>query len=121
MKSQNSFSRNLGVVLSVLVLGLFLFRPLVAAQAPAKHKQAQKPTKQKTAPEPVWDLVISGGMVVTIDAPHRILENGIVAVQVDLIVAVEPPTPPTNAEYTHAAMHLIFTISYLVIPRLINS
>jgi 5-methylthioadenosine/S-adenosylhomocysteine deaminase len=120
MKSQNSFSRNLGVVLSVLVLGLLLFRPLVAAQAPAKHKQAQKPAKQKTAPEPVWDLVISGGMVVTMDGPHRILENGIVAVQGDLIVAVEPSSPAAIDKYVHAAKQLIDAKGKLVLPGFIN-
>jgi 5-methylthioadenosine/S-adenosylhomocysteine deaminase len=119
MKSRNSFRRNSGV-LAVLVLELLLFRPLVGAQAPAKHKQAQKSAKQKSAPKPVWDLVISGGMVVTMDAPHRILENGIVVVQGDLIVAVEPSTPAAIDKYPHAAKQLIDAKGKLVLPGFIN-
>jgi 5-methylthioadenosine/S-adenosylhomocysteine deaminase len=120
MKSRNLFSRNLGVVLAVFVLELLLFHPLVAAQAPAKHKQAQKSAKQKSAPKPIWDLVISGGMVVTMDAPHRILENGIVVVQGDLIVAVEPSTPAANDKYAYAAKQLIDAKGKLVLPGFIN-
>jgi 5-methylthioadenosine/S-adenosylhomocysteine deaminase len=120
MKSRNLFSRNLGVVLVVFVLELLLFHPLVAAQAPAKHKQAQKSAKQKSAPKPIWDLVISGGMVVTMDAPHRILENGIVVVQGDLIVAVEPSTPAANDKYAYGAKQLIDAKGKLVLPGFIN-
>src|SRR5207249_3477430 len=72
MKFQNSFWRSSGV-LAVLVLESLPLQPLVAAQSPAKHKHAQRPTKQKSVAEPIWDLVITGGMVVTMDRPHRIL------------------------------------------------
>src|SRR5438094_10044859 len=74
MKSQNLCQRSL-VVLTILVLQLLSFQHLVTAQAPAKHNQAQTPTKQQSAPEPMWDLVIAGGTVVTMDPSNRILEN----------------------------------------------
>jgi 5-methylthioadenosine/S-adenosylhomocysteine deaminase len=118
MKFQNSFRRS-SVVLAVLVLQLFPFRPVVTAQAPPKHKQAQRSTKHKSA-EPIWDLVISGGTVVTMDKPHRIFENGIVAVQGDLIVAVEPSTPAAIDKYVHAAKQLIDAKRKLVLPGFIN-
>jgi 5-methylthioadenosine/S-adenosylhomocysteine deaminase len=119
MKSQHLLQRSL-VVLVVLVLELFSFQTLIAAQAPPKHKQTPRSTKPKPAPEPVWDLVISGGTVVTMDTPRRIFENGIVAVQGDLIVAVEPSTPAANEKYTHAAKQLIDAKGKLVLPGFIN-
>ena len=119
MKSQNLFRRSL-VVLVVLVLKFFFFQPVVAAQATAKHKQAQRPGKQKSAPEPVWDLVIAGGTVVTMDTPHRVFENGIVAVQGDLIVAVEPSSPAAIDKYVHAAKQLIDAKGKLILPGFIN-
>jgi 5-methylthioadenosine/S-adenosylhomocysteine deaminase len=120
MKSQNSFPRSL-VVVVVLVLELLSFPHLIAAQAPAKHKQTLKPTKQKPAEEPAWDLVIAGGTVVTMDASHRILENGIVVVrQGDAIFAVEPSTPAAVDKYTHAAKQLIDAKGKLVLPGFIN-
>jgi 5-methylthioadenosine/S-adenosylhomocysteine deaminase len=119
MKSQNSFPRSL-VVLAVLVLELFSFQTRIAAQAPPKHKQTPRSTKPKPAPELVWDLVISDGTVVTMDMPRRIFENGIVAVQGDLIVAVEPSTPAANDKYTHAAKQLIDAKGKLVLPGFIN-
>src|SRR5947207_15657502 len=105
MKSQNSSRRKL-VALAVLALELFLMHPLLVAQAPAKHKQVQRSTKQKPAAEPIWDLVIAGGTVVTMDTPHRIFENGIVVVQGDAIVAVEPSTSAGIDKYVHTAKKL---------------
>ncbi len=119
MKSQNPFRRS-SIALAVLVLGLFPFQLPVTAQAPAKHKQRQRSTKQKSAAAPVWDLVIAGGTVVTMDTPHRIFENGIVAVQADLIVAVEPSTPAAIDKYIHAAKNLIDAKGKLVLPGFIN-
>ena len=119
MKSHSSFRRSL-VVLTVLVLEWFPFRPVVAAQAPPKHKQAQRSTKLKSAPEPVWDLVIAGGTVITMDTPHRILEKGIVVVQGDLLVAVEPSTPAAIDKYVRAAKQLIDAKGKLVLPGFIN-
>jgi 5-methylthioadenosine/S-adenosylhomocysteine deaminase len=119
MESQHLLQRSL-VVLVVLVLELFSFQTLIAAQAPPKHKQTPRSTKPKPAPEPVWDLVISGGTVVTMDPARRIFENGIVVVQGDLIVAVEPSTPAANEKYTHAAKQLIDAKGKLVLPGFIN-
>ncbi len=120
MKSQNLCQRSL-VVLAILVLELLSFQHLVTAQAPAKHKQAEKPAKQKPAPEPVWDLVIAGGTVVTMDPLNRILENGIVVVkQGDTIFAVEASTPAAVNKYVHAAKKLIDAKGKLVLPGFIN-
>src|SRR5438132_12391152 len=120
MKSQDLFQRCL-FVLAVLVLQLFSFDPLISAQSPAKHKQAQKPTKQKPTPEPIWDLVIAGGTVVTMDPSHRILENGIVVVkQGDTIFAVEASTPAGVNRYVHEAKQLIDARGKLVLPGFIN-
>ena len=119
MKSQNLFRRSL-VVLVVLALKFFLLQPFVAAQAPARHKQAQRPAKQKSAPEPVWDLVIAGGSAVTMDTSHRIFESGIVVVQGDQIVAVEPSSPAAIEKYVHAARQLIDAKGKLVLPGFVN-
>ena len=119
MKSRNLFRRGL-VVLVVLVLEFFLFQPFVVAQATAKHKQAQRPAKQKSAPEPVWDLVIAGGTVVTMDTPHRTFENGIVVVQGELIVAVELSSPAAIDKYVHTARQLLDAKGRLVLPGFIN-
>src|SRR5437660_12655662 len=120
MKSQNLCQRSL-VVFAILVLELFSFQHLVTAQAPAKHKQAQKPTTPKPAPEPMWDLVIAGGTVVTMDPSHRILENGIVIVkQGDTIFAVEASTPAAVNKYMHETKQLIDAKGKLVLPGFIN-
>jgi 5-methylthioadenosine/S-adenosylhomocysteine deaminase len=120
MKSQNSFPRSL-FVLVVLVLELLPFQTGIAAQAPPKHKQAPRSTKPKPAPELVWDLVIAGGVVVTMDASHRILDSGIVVVkQGDTIFTVEPSTPAANEKYIHTAKQLIDAKGKLVLPGFIN-
>jgi 5-methylthioadenosine/S-adenosylhomocysteine deaminase len=120
MKSQNSFTRSL-VALVVLVLELLSFQPLITAQAPPKQKKAQGLAKQKPAEEPVWDLVIAGGTVVTMDASRRILENGIVVVkQGDTIFAVEPSATAAANKYMHAAKQLIDAKGKLVLPGFIN-
>src|SRR5438876_1924113 len=119
MKFQNSFWRSSGV-LAVLVLESLPLQPLVAAQSPAKHKHAQRPTKQKSVAEPIWDLVITGGMVVTMDRPHRIFDKGIIDAQGDLIVAVEPSTRAAIEQYVHAAKQLIDAKGKLVLPGFIN-
>src|SRR5213594_231622 len=119
MKFQNSFWRSSGV-LAVLVLESLPLQPLVAAQSPAKHKHAQRPTKQKSVAEPIWDLVITGGMVVTMDRPHRIFDKGIIVAQGDLIVAVEPSTRAAIEQYVHAAKQLIDAKGKLVLPGFIN-
>jgi 5-methylthioadenosine/S-adenosylhomocysteine deaminase len=120
MKSQDLFQRCL-FVLVVLVLELFSFNPLIHAQSPAKHNQAQKPAKQKSTPEPVWDLVVAGGTVVTMDPSHRVLENGIVVMkQGDTIFAVEASTPAAVNKYMHEAKQLIDAKGKLVLPGFIN-
>jgi 5-methylthioadenosine/S-adenosylhomocysteine deaminase len=122
METRTSFHQS-RVILAVLAATLFSFQSFVLAQpqAPAKHKQPHRPAKQKAAVEPVWDLVISGGMVVTMDASHRILENGIVVVkQGDTIFAVEPSTPAAINKYAFAAKELIDAKGKLVLPGFIN-
>src|SRR4030095_7453550 len=64
------------------------------------------------------DLVITGGTVVTMDAKHRIIENGAVAIKGDKIVAVG-----TRAEISrryHAARTIDAT-GKAIIPGLINT
>jgi 5-methylthioadenosine/S-adenosylhomocysteine deaminase len=119
MDTRNSM-RQSKVVLAFLTLTLFSFHPFALAQAPAKHKQAPRPTKQEPAAEPVWDLVIAGGTVVTMDGSHRILENGIVVVQGDSIFAVEPSTSAAIDKYLHTAKALIDAKGKLVLPGFIN-
>jgi 5-methylthioadenosine/S-adenosylhomocysteine deaminase len=68
-------------------------------------------TKQKA------DLIVTGGMVVTMDGPRSIYDDGAVAVTGDTIVAVGPRTE-IEAKYT--ASQTIDTKNKLVLPGFIN-
>jgi 5-methylthioadenosine/S-adenosylhomocysteine deaminase len=65
-------------------------------------------------------LVVAGGTIVTMDGSRRVLEDAIVAVNGDTIVAVEPLTPAAQAKYMHTAKESIDARGKLVIPGLIN-
>ncbi len=122
METRNSF-RQSKVVLAFLTLALFSFQTFVLAQAPApaKRKQARKSTGQKSAADTVWDLVVSGGTVVTMDTSQRILENGIVVMQGDTIFAVEPSTPAAIDKYMYTAKKIIDAKGKMVLPGFINA
>ncbi|HEV1994449.1 MAG TPA: amidohydrolase [Candidatus Acidoferrum sp.] len=121
METQNPFRRSI-VVLAILDLALFSFQSVVSAQTPAppKQKQAQKSTGQMSAGDTVWDLVVAGGTVVTMDSSHRVFENGIVVVQGDMIVAVEPSAPAAIDKYMYTAKKIVDAKGKLVLPGFIN-
>ncbi len=122
METRTSFQQS-KVILAVLTPILFFFQTFVLAQAPApaKRKQAQKSIGQMSAGDTVWDLVVAGGTVVTMDASRRILENGIVVVkQGDTIFAVEPSTPAAIDRYMYTAKKVIDAKGKLVLPGFIN-
>ena len=83
---------------------LCAFQLLFAVFLPAQ-------TKQKA------DLVVTGGMVVTMDGPRSIYDDGAVAVTGDTIVAVGPRTE-IEAKYT--ASQMIDAKNKLVLPGFIN-
>ena len=120
MQTRSLFRRTV-IILSVLILEMISFQPLGSAQThtPAKKIQAHKPT-QIGAADTVWDLVVAGGTVVTMDASRRIIENGIVVVQGDTVFAVELPTPKAIAEYMYTAKRIIDANGKLVLPGFIN-
>ena len=68
-------------------------------------------TKQKA------DLIVSGGMVVTIDGPRSIYDDGAVVVTGDTIVAVGPRV---EVEAKFAARETIDARNMLVLPGFIN-
>ncbi|MGC0779220.1 MAG: hypothetical protein WCD68_18620, partial [Candidatus Acidiferrum sp.] len=68
----------------------------------------------------VWDLVVAGGTVVTMDGARHVIENGIVAVQGDTIVAVEPMTPAAKDKYMYTARQIVHAEGKLILPGLIN-
>lgn len=70
-----------------------------------------KPPKQRV------DLVVTGGLLVTMDQPRTIYENGAVAVNGDTIVAVGP-TSDIEAQY--AGSDTIDATGKLVMPGFIN-
>jgi 5-methylthioadenosine/S-adenosylhomocysteine deaminase len=83
---------------------LCAFQLLFAVFLPAQ-------TKQKA------DLIVTGGMVVTMDGPRSIYDDGAVAVTGDTIVAVGPRTE-IEAKYT--ASQTIDAKNKLVLPGFIN-
>jgi 5-methylthioadenosine/S-adenosylhomocysteine deaminase len=103
---------NMNKKTAVLFLTLFIWSTELAAQA------AKLPPGE--AADTVWDLVVAGGTVVTMDGARRVIENGIVAVKGDTIVAVEPMTPEAKDKYMYTAVQLIDAKGKLVIPGLIN-
>jgi len=96
----------------MLVLALFLWGTNLVAQV-AK-------TSLIGAGDTVWDLVVAGGTVVTMDGTRRVIENGIVVVKGDTIAAVEPMTPEAKDKYMYTAIQIIDAKGKLVIPGLIN-
>jgi 5-methylthioadenosine/S-adenosylhomocysteine deaminase len=117
MQTPGSLPRSTAV-LALLALALISFSSMGFAQA--EKKKVQKPTGQKTAADTVWDLVIAGGTVVTMDGSRRIIEGGIVAVNGDTIVAVEPATPASIDKYMYTAKQTIDAKGKLVLPGFIN-
>ncbi len=80
--------------------------------------RAQTGAKKSTAPrkQPV-DLIVSGGIIVTMDADRHVLENGAIAVKGDTITAIGPAAE-VDASYTSARR--IDARGKLVLPGLIN-
>ena len=70
-----------------------------------------------TAPEPC-DLLVDGGLVLTLDAGDRILADGAVAILADRIVAVEP-APIARARF--APLVRIDARRRIVMPGLVNT
>jgi 5-methylthioadenosine/S-adenosylhomocysteine deaminase len=63
------------------------------------------------------DLLITGGMVVTMDGPHSIYEDGGVAVAGDTIIAVGPRS---EIEAKYQARQTINAANHLILPGFIN-
>src|SRR5258708_26249917 len=63
------------------------------------------------------DLIVSGGTLVTMDAKSRVIENGAIAVQDGLIVAIGGRA---DIESRHRAHRTIDASGALVLPGLIN-
>jgi 5-methylthioadenosine/S-adenosylhomocysteine deaminase len=101
-----------------LYLMLLLFCSGAAGQS--EKKSEQKLSRTVTAGDTVWDLVVAGGTVVTMDGPRHVIENGIVAVQGDTIVAVEPMTPAAKDKYMYTAKQIIHAKGKLILPGFIN-
>ena len=70
-----------------------------------------------TAPEPC-DLLVDGGLVLTLDAGDRILADGAVAIRADRIVAVEPAA---IARARFAPLVRIDARRRIVMPGLVNT
>ena len=100
---------------AITLLMLLVFDSIAMAQADKRTDE-----KGKGAVPPVWDLVVAGGTIVTMDGSRRVLEDAIVAVNGDTIVAVEPLTPAAQVKYMHTAKESIDARGKLVIPGLIN-
>src|SRR6202158_1029865 len=80
---------------------LFLFSALLASQT---HKEGA-------------DLLVAGGIVVTMDASRAIVDDGAVVVRGDTIIAVGPRS---ELEARYAAAHTIEATGKLVLPGFIN-
>ena len=63
------------------------------------------------------DLIISGGIVVTMDSPRNIFQDGSVAVRGDSIVAVGPRA---DIEARYQSVHVLEAHGDLVLPGFIN-
>jgi 5-methylthioadenosine/S-adenosylhomocysteine deaminase len=64
------------------------------------------------------DLIVVHGTVVTMDANHRILENGAIAVQGDAIAAIDATA---NVEAMYESAKVIDARGALILPGLINA
>jgi 5-methylthioadenosine/S-adenosylhomocysteine deaminase len=63
------------------------------------------------------ELIVTGGMVVTMDGPHSIYEDGAVAVTGDTIIAVGPRS---EIEAKYQARQTINATNHLILPGFIN-
>ena len=108
-----------------LLTFLLVFNALAQVQEPNTKRRptpvrapAPKPLAEKvTMPVGTVDLLITGGTVVTMDATHRIIENGAVAVRNGEIVSVG-----TAAELRSTrACQTINAAGKVIIPGLINT
>ena len=67
----------------------------------------------------MYDLVISGGTIVTADEKHRVIDDGVVAVAGDTIAAIL--TKEQAAQHNLTARERINADNMIVMPALINS
>ena len=67
----------------------------------------------------IYDLVISGGTIVTADAKHRVIDDGVVAVAGDTIAVIL--TKEQAAQHNLTAREHINAANMIVMPALINS
>ena len=67
----------------------------------------------------MYDLVISGGTIVTADAKHRVIDDGVVAVAGDTIAAIL--TKEQAAQHNLTAREHMNADNMIVMPALINS
>jgi 5-methylthioadenosine/S-adenosylhomocysteine deaminase len=95
---------------SLTLLGQF-FSLLFTIALWSQTNSSSQAAKQKV------DLIVTGGMVVTMDQPRTIYENGAVAVNGDAIVSVGPRA---EVEAKYAGSQTIDATGKLVMPGLIN-
>ncbi len=98
----------------LLIFYLCLSAFICGSCSPAFGQRA--PARERPAREEV-DLLVAGGTVVTMDAQHRILEDGAVAVRGDTIVAVGLRA---DVERKYVPARRIHAQGKLVMPGLIN-
>jgi 5-methylthioadenosine/S-adenosylhomocysteine deaminase len=101
MENRNPARRS-AAALALVAFALFSLRSVTFAQAAKKEKV---------------DLLVAGGMVVTMDGERRILEDGTVAVKGDVILAVGPRA---EMEGKYGGAQRIDARGKLVLPGLIN-
>lgn len=101
--------RRVAQFLLILSLSGFAARPTVG-QRPAKQA-AEKPAERA-------DLLVSGGIVVTMDSARRVIEDGAVAIRDDGIVAVGPRAE-LEARFPHPARR-VDARGRIILPGLIN-
>jgi len=104
MKSMRGFTKVRGFMKTIERVGVWTLLILLCAAALAQSKQSV-------------DLIVSGGIVVTMDSARTIYQDGSVAVRGDLIVAVGP-RPDIEARYQSTQM--MDAHGDLVLPGLIN-
>jgi 5-methylthioadenosine/S-adenosylhomocysteine deaminase len=95
--------------LANLLIGAFAF--VLTACSPANEPGPAEPD------HPDIDLIIEGGYIVTMDVDGTVYENGAVAIDEGLIIAIGP-SADINAEYS--AAQTLDGESRIVLPGLIN-
>ncbi|HXZ20339.1 MAG TPA: amidohydrolase [Candidatus Acidoferrales bacterium] len=103
--------------LAFLFLAMAAFAGIAVAQEPAPHPQPQRP-RLPSRSAPSTDLLITGGTVVTMDASHRVLQDGAVAVHETQIVAVGPRS---DLESRYPSARRIDARGRIVLPGFINT